>query len=72
MRRGRVLYPTDAEDCLQTDKCRIPNVTFMNVRETITCLLDGDKLGSQLKGWPDHSLLKTGGKNFTKKNNKPF
>lgn len=50
-----------------TDKCRIPNVTFMNVRETITCLLDGDKLGSQLKGWPDYSLLKTGGKNFTKK-----
>lgn len=44
----------------------------MNVRETITCLLDGDKLGSQLKGWPDHSLLKTGGENFTKKNNKPF
>lgn len=44
----------------------------MNIREKITCLLNGDKLGSQLKGWPGFSLLKTGGKDFRKKSNKPF
>lgn len=31
----------------------------MNISEAITCLLDGAKLGSQLKGWPGCSLLKT-------------
>lgn len=67
MRRGTVLYLTDTEDCLLTGKCRIPNVMFMNIEERINCLLDGDKLGFQLKGWLGSSLLKTAEKDFSKK-----
>lgn len=70
--RSRVLYLTDAEDCLLTGKCRIPKIMFLNRREKITYLLDGDKLGSQLKVCLGCSLLKTGVKDFSKKNNELF